>query len=461
MSINFDDLESRPGFFVTSKPEQVTFLPEPERRPRRFTLISVDDHLVEPPHLFEGRMPARFADLAPRVELDDDGHGVLALRRAAALQGRPQRGRRPADRGAQLRAEPLRRDAARRVGHRRPRARHGPQRRLRVAQLPVVARRVRRAALPARRERSRARAGRRAGVERLAPRGVGRHPSRVGSSRARCRGCSTPSWPPTRSAATPRGASVPSRSPSCPSDSGCRRCTPASGIRSWPPARRPGTVVCLHVGSSSTAPITSSDAPADTIGVLFFGWAMFAAVDWLYSKIPVRFPDLQDLPVRGRARLGGRPARPARPRRPLPADVRHLGGHRPHAPRGDAAQLLVLRDRRPVRRSSSATASASTTCCSRPTTRTRTARGPTPRSCCTTRSGTSRPTTSASSPGRTPPNLFEHPVPDAVQRRSRRVLTDRPIDRAQPWTSPTSGSASPPPGASSTGRAATATSAAT
>ena len=39
--------------------------------------------------------------------------------------------------------------------------------------------------------------------------------------------------------------------------------------------------------------MTSSDAPADTIGVLFFGWAMFAAVDWLYSKIPVRFPELR------------------------------------------------------------------------------------------------------------------------------------------------------------------------
>ena len=39
--------------------------------------------------------------------------------------------------------------------------------------------------------------------------------------------------------------------------------------------------------------MTSSDAPADTIGVLFFGYAMFAAVDWLYSRIPVRFPDLK------------------------------------------------------------------------------------------------------------------------------------------------------------------------
>jgi predicted TIM-barrel fold metal-dependent hydrolase len=54
-----------------------------------------------------------------------------------------------------------------------------------------------------------------------------------------------------------------------------------------------GTVVCLHVGSSSTAPTTSSDAPADTIAVLFFGWAMFSAVDWLYSRLPVRYPDLR------------------------------------------------------------------------------------------------------------------------------------------------------------------------
>jgi predicted TIM-barrel fold metal-dependent hydrolase len=54
-----------------------------------------------------------------------------------------------------------------------------------------------------------------------------------------------------------------------------------------------GTVICLHVGSSSSAPATSSGAPSDTVGVLFFGWAMFAAVDWLYSKLPVRYPELK------------------------------------------------------------------------------------------------------------------------------------------------------------------------
>ena len=50
-----------------------------------------------------------------------------------------------------------------------------------------------------------------------------------------------------------------------------------------------------------------------------------------------------------------------------------------HAGRGAAAQLLVLRGRRPVGVRACATASASTTSCSSPTTRTPTRPGPTPR----------------------------------------------------------------------------------
>jgi len=49
-------------------------LPDPEPRPLRYTVISVDDHLVEPPDMFEGRLPARFADAAPRVVEDARGH---------------------------------------------------------------------------------------------------------------------------------------------------------------------------------------------------------------------------------------------------------------------------------------------------------------------------------------------------------------------------------------------------
>src|SRR4051794_15375409 len=90
---------------------RVTFLPEPEPRPRRYTVISVDDHLVEPPEMFEGRVPRRFADRAPRViELDDgtqrwdyDGKHIPNVGLNAAV-GRPP---------AELSSEPTRFDEMR------------------------------------------------------------------------------------------------------------------------------------------------------------------------------------------------------------------------------------------------------------------------------------------------------------------------------------------------------------
>lgn len=31
-------------------------------------IVSVDDHVVEPPHVWTGRLPAKYEDVAPRVE---------------------------------------------------------------------------------------------------------------------------------------------------------------------------------------------------------------------------------------------------------------------------------------------------------------------------------------------------------------------------------------------------------
>ncbi len=50
---------------IATRPD--TLLPDPAPRPVRYTVISVDDHLVEPPDMFEGRVPSRFADLAPKI----------------------------------------------------------------------------------------------------------------------------------------------------------------------------------------------------------------------------------------------------------------------------------------------------------------------------------------------------------------------------------------------------------
>ncbi|MEY4362214.1 MAG: hypothetical protein RL391_1520 [Actinomycetota bacterium] len=54
-------------------------LPEPERLAVHYTLISVDDHLVEPPGMFDGRIPAALADGAPRLVVNERGHQVWAF----------------------------------------------------------------------------------------------------------------------------------------------------------------------------------------------------------------------------------------------------------------------------------------------------------------------------------------------------------------------------------------------
>jgi predicted TIM-barrel fold metal-dependent hydrolase len=60
-------------------------------------LVSVDDHVVEPPDVFEDRMPARFRDQAPKVVRKDDGSDVWVFNGAQipniglnAVAGRPK-----------------------------------------------------------------------------------------------------------------------------------------------------------------------------------------------------------------------------------------------------------------------------------------------------------------------------------------------------------------------------------
>src|SRR5271166_4661805 len=42
-------------------------------------LVSVDDHVVEPPDMFEGRVPAKWKDRAPHVVHNDDGTDVWSF----------------------------------------------------------------------------------------------------------------------------------------------------------------------------------------------------------------------------------------------------------------------------------------------------------------------------------------------------------------------------------------------
>ena len=45
----------------------MALLPDPMPRERQHILISVDDHVIEPPDMFEGRLPKKLADRAPKI----------------------------------------------------------------------------------------------------------------------------------------------------------------------------------------------------------------------------------------------------------------------------------------------------------------------------------------------------------------------------------------------------------
>ena len=72
--MSLEDLQRSDALGARATPTRtVTFLPEPDPRDPWATLVSVDDHVVEPADAFAGRLPQRFAGAAPRVIEADDG----------------------------------------------------------------------------------------------------------------------------------------------------------------------------------------------------------------------------------------------------------------------------------------------------------------------------------------------------------------------------------------------------
>jgi predicted TIM-barrel fold metal-dependent hydrolase len=64
---------------TTSQPpalDPALFLPDPEPVRVRYTVISVDDHVVEPPHLFGTYLPSRLRERGPRIVEAKDGAQV-------------------------------------------------------------------------------------------------------------------------------------------------------------------------------------------------------------------------------------------------------------------------------------------------------------------------------------------------------------------------------------------------
>lgn len=297
--VKVDDLKNM-KFTVGGRPAdgKVTFLPEPDRRPRRYTLVSVDDHLVEPPDMFEGRMPKGLADRAPHVVEDESGTQAWVYEGQRypnlgfnAVVGRPIE---------ECGFEPQRFDEM------RPGA---WQIDARIADMDIdgvyaslnfpsaligfAGQRLQQATDDPDLALAIVRANNDWHLEEWA----GPHPDRIIP-------CQIPYLldPEVAASEIRRNAERGFRAVTF-SEAPHKLGLPSIHSTYWDPFLRAceetDTVVCLHIGSAGESPSTGPDAPPDTIGILFFGYAMFSAVDWLFSMIPVRFPRLKILMAEG------------------------------------------------------------------------------------------------------------------------------------------------------------------
>jgi predicted TIM-barrel fold metal-dependent hydrolase len=278
--------------FTTKATDTVTFLPEPEPRERMYTIISVDDHVVEPPDLFEGRLPSGLADRAPRVVEDDRGHQLWQIGDRTfpnlgfnAVAGRPIE---------ELGFDPVR------FEHMRPGA-YDIEARIKDMDINGVYASLNfSSALPGfvgqnfmriMKDEELALACVRAWNDWLLEDWYAKYPTRIIP-------CQLPwMFDPVLAAEEVRRNAERGFVAVSFSEAPEKLGLPSLHTGHWDPLMEAcedtGTVVCLHVGSSSSSPSTAPDAPPDTIGVLFFGYAMFSAVDFLYSRIPVRFPNIK------------------------------------------------------------------------------------------------------------------------------------------------------------------------
>lgn len=292
---SLDDLASDLSFTTASvgAERRVTFLPEPPRAERQYLIVSADDHIVEPPHTFEGRLPSRFADRGPRVVTDDttgaeswlyDGHLIPNVGFNAVV-GRPV---------SEYSFEPTRFDQMRRGAwdiHARisDMNLNGVYASLNFPSfLPGFA--GQRLQLTTT-DRDLALASVQAWNDWHLEEWAGSYPDRI-----------IPCQLPWLLDAELAGQMIRENA-----DRGFRAVTfseapdklglPSIHSGYWEPfltaCAETGTVINLHIGSSGQSPTTSADAPPDVTGVLFFAYAMNAAVDWLYSMAPVRHPNLK------------------------------------------------------------------------------------------------------------------------------------------------------------------------
>jgi predicted TIM-barrel fold metal-dependent hydrolase len=268
----------------------VTLLPDPEPRTRHFTIISVDDHLIEPRDLFEGRLPAALQEQAPRVVVDDEGNELWEYEAHRypqvglnAVSGRPK---------DEWSMEPARFDEMRPGCYDID---------ARIADMdidgiyaslcfPSLIAGFAGTVFSQSNDRELGLACLRAWNDWHLEVWAGSYPERIIGLQLPWLGDSKIAAGQIRANAE-RGAKALSF-PENPVDLGF----PSMHTEHWDPLLRAceetGTVVCLHSASSAWSPSRSPGAPLELLTTLFPVNAMVAAADWLWARIPTRFPKL-------------------------------------------------------------------------------------------------------------------------------------------------------------------------
>ena len=276
---------------IERRTEKIPLIDDPEPRPRRWPFVSVDDHLLEPADTFEGRLPRHLRDRAPRIVKDDNGVDCWQFpdERVSINGGNVMRCWKPEHMYAGAvsfdEVRPGTYDVHARVrdmdiggiyaslcfpsmvfgfaGWRFVRIKD-PE--LRLACL-------------------------RAYNQWVLEEWAGAYPDRLIPAQV------SALWDAELAAAEVRANA----------ERGFRAVTfsenpetlglPSLYSGHWDPffaaCEDTGTVVNLHVGSSGATMLPSKDSPLEVLSSLFTVSALGAAVDWIYTRIPVRFPELK------------------------------------------------------------------------------------------------------------------------------------------------------------------------
>jgi predicted TIM-barrel fold metal-dependent hydrolase len=253
-------------------------------------LVSVDDHVVEPPHLFEGRLPERWQSVAPRMTRREDGTDVwlyegkeIANIGLNAVAGRP-----PEEYGMEPTSLDEMRPGCYDIDQRvRDMDANGVLASMCFPSFPNLCGQL----FARSKDKEAALAILQAYNDWHVDEWCGTYPGRFIPLMI------PPIWDPELMAAEVRRLAAKGCHAVSFSENPEKLKLPSFHDAHWDPFWQAcvdeGTIVCLHIGSSSTLVVTSVEAPIDVLITLQPMNIVQAAADLVWSPVLRKFPDLR------------------------------------------------------------------------------------------------------------------------------------------------------------------------